>query len=503
MPTSPPILENRHAGRLAALLVLGLLLAPASSLAQPRLAFLGLRARAGTCSDWLLGQANGLLEGRAASVPGFRHLPQQQVVQHLGSSLALLSCEEDGCMALFGASAGAERVVWAYLDPASRPLGYRIVLRHLAATSGQLLAERVTGCSPCDEATLLATLAAADPEALAFQTEPRAAAAPPAAAPLPPARVLQIPGVHRPLTPAEEARAGVLTVVSDPPGATLSLFSYPVGPTPLAGLRLLPGAYAGQLTQAGFQDLPLTLQIFPGRETRQAFRLVPGLLPLRITSQPPGAQVLLDGQPLGPTPVDGPLLPAGEHQLQVTLPGFAPVQRPVQGVPGQPVAIALTLQPLTQASGWLTVQTKPGRASVLVDGEPLGQSPLRRHRLPAGPHTVSAYLPGFAQTEVPVEVLPEAEVTATLTLPVARETRSLVTVRSLPAGARLTIDGLPAGTTPVEGIRFKPGRHVLRLTRDGYAPYELPFELPEGGSFEHDADLLQGPPQQDGLIGAP
>lgn len=60
-------------------------------------------------------------------------------------------------------------------------------------------------------------------------------------------------------------------------------------------------------------------------------------------SQPPGAQVLIDGAPVGQTPVTVPDVPAGSHLIEMRLPGFQTYQQQVvvRGGEQQPVSIQL------------------------------------------------------------------------------------------------------------------------------------------------------------------
>ena len=50
-----------------------------------------------------------------------------------------------------------------------------------------------------------------------------------------------------------------------------------------------------------------------------------------------------------------------------------------------------------------------------------------------------------------------------------------------PSGAALSIDGVPRGAAPIEGMVFlAPGRHTLTVTSEGYAPYEAKLDLGAG-----------------------
>jgi len=489
---------------LATLLCFTLLPGIPGPAAQTRVTYLGLRTRPGAASDWLLGQASNLLEQRLAGLPGTVLIPTEQVVRALGSPLALGSCQEDGCMALFGQTVGAHQVIWGYLDR-PWPTGYRIWVRVLELPAGTLQREAQPACNPCDEAGLLGTLAThglADLGLAPRASDPARAAAAAAAATAAsqPSAILQIPGVHRPLTAEEQARAGWLTLHSDPPAATLLLFSYDVGKTPQNGLQLLPGAYQAVLRLEGFQDQTFALAIRPGQETRQLLRLVPAGILLRVVSLPLEAQVLVDGRPAGRTPLSAALLTPGAHRIQVVAEGYLPVEQTVQATPGRAVELSFALQVAPVQHGFLAVSTRPNRASVLVDEEPLGQSPIRKRELAAGEHKVSAYLPGFELAEQTVQIQPGLTAKVSLELRPARQVRTLLSVTSAPPGAKVYLGNMRIGRTPLEEIKFKPGRHVLRLMLDGYPPYETPFVMQEGELTRHHADLGQGPPIGGGLL---
>jgi hypothetical protein len=71
---------------------------------------------------------------------------------------------------------------------------------------------------------------------------------------------------------------------------------------------------------------------------------------LRITTRPPGAEVLIDGEAMGTTPITIPGLTAGpEHRVQLTLPGHTGVERAVRLEGGQTRSLSLDLVPTEPA----------------------------------------------------------------------------------------------------------------------------------------------------------
>jgi len=59
-----------------------------------------------------------------------------------------------------------------------------------------------------------------------------------------------------------------------------------------------------------------------------------------------------------------------------------------------------------------------------------------------------------------------------------------VSIHSTPPGAAVTIDGTPAGTTPLKDYSLTAGQHTFRLTVEGWAPAEKQIHIQEARSGE-------------------
>jgi hypothetical protein len=73
--------------------------------------------------------------------------------------------------------------------------------------------------------------------------------------------------------------------------------------------------------------------------------------------------------------------------------------------------------------------------------------------------------------KTPVPPPPVPLPTATVTPCMAR-----LDVRADPQGARIVLDGLPAGASPAQ-LHVTPGQHTLELTADGYASYRITVDV--------------------------
>jgi len=307
------------------------------------------------------------------------------------------------------------------------------------------------GKEPADERARLAAqvetalertrmAAAAPPPTLAAAAPPVTAAAAPtappttiAAAPAPPATtaVAGVRGAPSPAAP-RAAASGRLDLRSEPAGATVLLGDRLLGTTPLQ-VELAPGDYTVTLRKEGTADTSFPVRIGPAKttvETRALVATAPAAVPsaappeiasLVVYSQPPGARVYLDDEPLGATdPRSGRLVKSGvapgTHRVRLAGDGLADAAEDVAVPEHGPATVRIQLTPSTtfRSSGLTWTLVAAAWTALLV----AGAWAWRRRRAAAAMAGASG---------------------ATVGLP-ATPLRS-ATVSRTPAGARATLDG--------------------------------------------------------------
>ncbi|MGB7218908.1 MAG: PEGA domain-containing protein [Vicinamibacterales bacterium] len=115
-------------------------------------------------------------------------------------------------------------------------------------------------------------------------------------------------------------------------------------------------------------------------------------------------------------------------------------------------------------SGRLIVDTTPPGAQVVVDGKASGTTPVTL-TLQAGVHTVEVRGGGIVRS-IPVTVVAGTEVAQYIELPKGSPAPGQLQVRTEPAGARVTVDGLARGLSPVTIGDLAPGQHSVVLEGD-------------------------------------
>src|SRR5262249_36093358 len=120
--------------------------------------------------------------------------------------------------------------------------------------------------------------------------------------------------------------------------------------------------------------------------------------------------------------------------------------------------------PATAAEGTLNVTTNPPGAHLFVDGVERGVTPVTVPLKP-GPHSLEVRGDGEPRL-MPVTITAGAQVSQYLDLPKAAAAVGQLVVRTEPAGARVTVDGVGRGASPVTVAALAPGEHTVVVESD-------------------------------------
>jgi serine/threonine protein kinase len=170
-----------------------------------------------------------------------------------------------------------------------------------------------------------------------------------------------------------------------------------------------------------------------------------------VETTPPGAEVRLEGVPLGLTPlVDAPVNPKGSH-LVLSKTGYEPLNVDLR--PGDRT-LRLDLKPLLFQ---VTIRTEPAGAEVSIDGRVMGVTPLIVPVEEARSSNLDLQLTGYQPW---TGVIDKAK---PLPDPILLEMQNRrVTVHTQPSGAQVSLDGTRVGLSPVAIQIPMMGTHTLR-----------------------------------------
>jgi len=208
------------------------------------------------------------------------------------------------------------------------------------------------------------------------------------------------------LAAAAPARAGEgvgdLYVQSEPPGVRIELDGQDTGQVTPALLRGLPAGEHALRLEAGCRGAAQRVVVQPVVVTRSELSLRPGAGRLEVVSDPPGAQVKLDGVERGTAPLTLPEVACGEHRLELSLAGHRPYAETFQLASDVLRTASVTLEAI--ARGTLVVVPEPLDAAIWLDGALVGQGAMTLEGIEVGRHDVELRAAGLTPQARTLEV---------------------------------------------------------------------------------------------------
>ncbi len=136
---------------------------------------------------------------------------------------------------------------------------------------------------------------------------------------------------------------------------------------------------------------------------------------VRITTQPTGAAIKIDGRSTGrKTPVLMTVQP-GEHAFRATSAGYFSKEKKMKLEPGENAQINLTLEPIA----FVRLKVEPPGADVWLDGKKVGT--VDRLQLRGGQHKLKVSSAGYQTKEQTLEAVPNKEIEIEVVLKATKE----------------------------------------------------------------------------------
>lgn len=185
---------------------------------------------------------------------------------------------------------------------------------------------------------------------------------------------------------------------------------------------------------------------------------------MTVNTEPPGAEVEVDGEKRGRSPLSLSLT-AGAHTLVVRANGESKTV-PITIAAGADISQYLELPKAGSGFGQLQVRTEPAGARISIDGTPLGKTPMTIIEIVPGEHAVTLESDLGTVTQ---KVTIEAGVQASLMVPLGPQTGAVasgwITVTS-PLEVELRENGRLLGTSGIDRIMLAVGKHDIELVND-------------------------------------
>ena len=251
---------------------------------------------------------------------------------------------------------------------------------------------------------------------------------------------------------------------TNPPHAKYKFDGLPIsGVTPIESDEFTTGTFKILLTKEKYEPAEVIISIVKGKVVQKTVPLVPKFGFIRIITDE-GVSLYVDGKTKrfeNNAPLE---VPVGSHDIKLTKPYHDPFTKTIQIKPGETVTIN---QRLIRQEGYLTVETEPPGATVFLDYQELGKTPIIEKRVPAGRYSMRISLKDYRDEKRSLEILKGEKEQVSIQL--AQDGIIHIVGTN---GANVYINGKYKGTIPLENIKLNQGRYKILVTKKTYDPEE-------------------------------
>jgi hypothetical protein len=288
---------------------------------------------------------------------------------------------------------------------------------------------------------------------------------------------------------------GTLTVTSNPSGAVVILDSYNSETTPYIFTGLATGYHTVEVDYPGYEAYINNVYIDDGAgvEVNADLIALDTFGSLFVDSNPEGADVYVDGNYQGISPVTVGALSAGTHQVELHLAGYEVLTSTEYVAAGEGTVVNLVLIPYSSSSAYGSIDitsTVPG-ALVYLDGIYKGSiqsgNTFNIISVDPGSHSLLLHLPGYSDFTQTVSVYAGqiSDVNAVFSpspanqgLATSSQAVGSVIVTSTPTGGQVYLNNQFRGVTPVTIYNVAQGTHIINLELPGYSDWSTSVDVP-------------------------
>lgn len=268
---------------------------------------------------------------------------------------------------------------------------------------------------------------------------------------------------------------GLLLIKTDPVGCQIKIDGATVGESPrFIGNLSVKDVHTVKLSKTGYRDQTLTIR-FKGREPivrEEKLILDSGVV--NIITEPADAEVTVNGIVKGRSPILVSDLPKGTAIVRLKLDGYMDETRELRLNAGDQQTLSV---PMVALPGTLHIVTTPAHASVYINDEICGISPISIPRMAPGEYIVRCEAEGFASESKKITIDNGKSVREEFRL---NNIMGRIELKTTPVGANILLDGRKVGETEaISGIYsdvsdtfsisdVPEGEHTVIIRMDGY-----------------------------------
>jgi hypothetical protein len=208
-----------------------------------------------------------------------------------------------------------------------------------------------------------------------------------------------------------------------------------------------------------------------------------------VESSPTGAVIYMNDINEGHAPATITNLWPGTYTITAKMSGYQDFTSVTTISGATRSSVFCPMVPDSSGNGLYVVST-PANANVYLDGTLKGLTPLMLSDTAAGNHTIDVRLYGYGDWKSTVDVNVGGTKTVSAILKAEDPgSNQGINVSSKPAGAKVMLDGLAKGVTPISLNGIASGIHILEIGYTGYTSWKSTIDVPETGIKEISVNL--------------
>lgn len=263
-------------------------------------------------------------------------------------------------------------------------------------------------------------------------------------------------------------KPGLVSIsVEQPQASRVYINNRYVGVSPLQDIELEAGTHTVELQRYRYQRLWSELQVNGAQQKQQfSFSMVPNWSVVSFNSKPNAAQVWLDGENIGNTPLESEI-DVGRHHLELVHPDFAAYISDFVVLPNQPLDLGIV--ELDRDPSYLIVKSTPANAYVYVNEKQSGVTPLTITLLPNEDYKIRFKKPGYRGITRTVRVKAGESKTFNVGL---QAILASVYLEVIPKSAMIIVDGKLQGYGD-QILSLTTTSHTIEVKESGYKSHVL------------------------------
>ena len=256
--------------------------------------------------------------------------------------------------------------------------------------------------------------------------------------------------------------------------ARIQIDGVDIGLTPLINVPVEAGDHQLTISKDRYLEYGEAITI-EGRNVEQRYQvpLRPAWAVVSLVTSPSGANVLVDGEVMGTTPLNVEIL-QGQRDITLKLSRHKAWQEDFDILAGEDFSVPLV--ELVPADGLVFIRSNPSAASVTIGGEFKGLTPLEVALPPNQNHEIVFFKNGYHSRKTSIRMQAEREQELNIDLdPVLAS----VIIIAEPNDAELYVNGEFKGTAN-RTIELMAASQHIEIRKQGYVPYTTEFTARPG-----------------------